>query len=117
MIGSDGRAALLEDILRPRFLIAAADPTVLNWLDAEAARRWGAIGGECVLLTDAPPPAGTAIPVEVTVARDAAGELGAWLKAHGAGAVVVRPDRYVYGVAKDARGLQRLIADVGRRLL
>ena len=40
-------------------------------------------------------------------ARDPA--LRTWLDAYGAAAVVLRPDRYVAGIASDAAGLQTLL--------
>ena len=61
-----------------------------------------------------------AAPELAAVARDAAGDwacvveardpaLRTWLDAYGAAAVVLRPDRYVAGIASDAAGLQTLL--------
>jgi 3-(3-hydroxy-phenyl)propionate hydroxylase len=37
------------------------------------------------------------------------GEAGEWLRRHGACAVLLRPDRYIYGLARDGAGLEALI--------
>jgi len=37
-----------------------------------------------------------------------------WMTRHGAAAVVARPDRYVYGVARDRDGLNRLVDALSR---
>ena len=39
-----------------------------------------------------------------------------WMAQHDAAAVVARPDRYVYGIARDAHELNRLIARLGRQV-
>jgi 3-(3-hydroxy-phenyl)propionate hydroxylase len=44
---------------------------------------------------------------DVAVVADAA--LLPWLNEHGLDAVVIRPDRYIYGVAKDAQALDKLM--------
>jgi len=44
------------------------------------------------------------------VLRDAGAAVGAWLRAHEAIAVVLRPDRYLLGAARDARGLAEISA-------
>jgi 3-(3-hydroxy-phenyl)propionate hydroxylase len=47
---------------------------------------------------------------------DADGDLAAWLTAHGAVAVLLRPDFYVYGIARDAPEVARLVAALGDAL-
>jgi len=39
-----------------------------------------------------------------------------WFERHGCTAALVRPDHYVYGVAKDAPGLAALLAELNERL-
>ena len=46
---------------------------------------------------------------EIGMARDPDGRLDAFLDAHGWSAVIVRPDYYVYGGAKDDAALLRLV--------
>jgi len=44
------------------------------------------------------------------VLSDASREISAWLADHGARALVLRPDRYLFGLARDAAELDRLSA-------
>ena len=39
-----------------------------------------------------------------------------WFERHQCAAAVVRPDHYVYGVARDEAALDRLLADVSKEL-
>jgi 3-(3-hydroxy-phenyl)propionate hydroxylase len=39
-----------------------------------------------------------------------------WMTRHGAAAVVVRPDRYVYGTAHDRDALNRMMESLGRHI-
>ena len=48
--------------------------------------------------------------------RDLDGRLTAWLREHGAHAVLVRPDFYVFGSASSPELLAELLDDLGRRL-
>ena len=41
---------------------------------------------------------------------DADGDIAAWFAAHEAIAVLLRPDFYVYGIARDAVDVARLVA-------
>jgi hypothetical protein len=43
-------------------------------------------------------------------------QLPDWFEKHGCTAAVVRPDHYVYGVARDDATLDRLLADVSKEL-
>lgn len=70
-------------------------------LPGELARRWAAVGGQAVALAPPGAPAGP---------RDVEGRLARWLSDNAAAAVVVRPDRYIYGLASDAAGVQRLVS-------
>jgi 3-(3-hydroxy-phenyl)propionate hydroxylase len=40
-----------------------------------------------------------------------------WMARNGAAAAVVRPDRYVYGVAHERDGLNQLIAGMARHII
>jgi 3-(3-hydroxy-phenyl)propionate hydroxylase len=45
------------------------------------------------------------------------GLFAAWADRYGCAAAVVRPDRYVFGLARDAIELDRLVADVYGQVL
>lgn len=102
----DGREVLMDDVLPPEFLIVASDPAMLD-LDRALAAGWSAIGGQRLLLGVE---GGGEGPVQVL--RDAEGLVAGWLGRHGATAVIVRPDRYVYGATADPSELARMVGDI-----
>lgn len=53
---------------------------------------------------------------EVRHVSETASLIADWLQSHGARAVLVRPDRYAYGVASDAAGLHALLASLDAQL-
>ena len=53
----------------------------------------------------------------ITRLSETDGRFANWMAAHGAHAVVVRPDRYVYGVATDAAQLKALVERLHMDLL
>ncbi len=111
-----GDTTLLDDLLRFRFLIATAAAEPQTWLTPESRELWRRLGAERIVI--GPPvqmdgPAGS--DVQYLVESDAL--FAEWMSHHGCAAVVVRPDRYVFGMANDAAQLNRLVAAVGRHLL
>jgi len=111
--------ALLDDLLQPRFLIATTTAAAQEWLTLESCALWRRLGGERIVI-------GTQ---EQTIAdEDVAGDdiqyfaetdslFSGWMSELDSAAVVVRPDRYVFGAASDAEELNRIIASVGRHVL
>lgn len=83
---ADGR--LLDAAIGPNFALLAT-PAVLDAV-GESTRRWCRRHG--AVMRPATDPA-----------------LADWLQRHGVAAVLLRPDRYVAGVAADAAGVDRLI--------
>jgi 3-(3-hydroxy-phenyl)propionate hydroxylase len=112
---ADGRVALLDDILPPAFLVVSGSvdaQAALSDRELEILRRLGAV--RVVLCSDADGIAADGSGVMILVAKD---ELFAnWLLETGAMAAVVRPDRYVYGVAGSAPDLARLVGELGGAL-
>jgi 3-(3-hydroxy-phenyl)propionate hydroxylase len=104
-----GGTALMDDILPPAF------PVVSRTMDAQAGlgerelallRRIGAVR----VVLRSPNDAGTAPTGQDVIALTAKDELFAnWLAETGATAALVRPDRYVYGVAGTLAELARLV--------
>jgi len=104
--------ALLDDVVAPRFLLASATADAQAWLTPPSLDLWRRIGGERVVIGSEQAAGGDGV-------RHLAerGRLFAdWLARHGGGMVVVRPDRYVYGIARDGDGLNRMLAILGEQL-
>ena len=55
--------------------------------------------------------------MDIATIADGGDAVDGWLNLHGAGAVIVRPDRYVFGTAHDAEQLCVLTSEVSRRCL
>lgn len=110
--GADQR---LEDLLPQHFLIASDDDGVLTALSPEARALWRRLGGECVVIAARFGAVEASADCRVLVERD--GLFGQWLRQHGAVAAVARPDRYVYGMARDAGALERIIEAVAAQVL
>src|SRR3954454_14521585 len=112
---ADVRIALLDDILPPAFLVVSGSMDVqaaLSDRELEILRRLGAV--RVVLRSDADGIAADRRGVMTLATKD---ELFAnWLVETGATAALVRPDRYVYGVAGSAPDLPRLVGELGRAL-
>jgi len=114
--GPAGAGRLLDDLLDFRFLIATASPDAQAWLSPAARETWRRLGGERITITQArEAPAGADGEVLQVVEDD--GLFAAWAQGHGCKAAVVRPDRYVFGVANDAHELNRLVAAVAACVL
>jgi 3-(3-hydroxy-phenyl)propionate hydroxylase len=112
---ADGRIALLDDILPPAFLVVSGSvdaQAALSDRELEILRRLGAV--RVVLCSDAVGIAADGSGVMILVAKDELFEN--WLLETGAMAAVVRPDRYVYGVAGSAPDLARLVGELGGAL-
>jgi len=109
---TSGEQCRLDDLLRPGFVLAAASPKTLKWLSDDAMEFWQRIGGELVVIaTD---------PVEecrgALIIREAEDLFALWLKASGVAAVIVRPDRYIFGGAENAAELNGLVRELANRL-
>ena len=110
---------MLDDLLQSRFLIAAATPEVQGWLTPESRALWRRLGGERIVIG---PPEQTRLwdrlaDDDIQYLAETDSLFAAWMSQLDSAAVVVRPDRYVFGTASDAAQLNRLIASVGRHVM
>jgi len=96
--------ALLDDVTGGGFTLIAAAGDPLEELDGRDRALLDALGAHVVSLD---PDCGR---------RDADGRLTGWLREHGAHAVLVRPDFYVFGSAASASDLPALIDDLRDQL-
>ncbi|ODT35195.1 MAG: hypothetical protein ABS55_09530 [Lautropia sp. SCN 70-15] len=109
----DGPWRRLDDVVGPRFLVAVCSPDVLADVlaDVDDALRaeWAALGGRWVALGAAAPAVSGG---DVLLLEERDGLLAGWLRERGAVALVARPDRYVYGVARSGESLRRLVREL-----
>jgi 3-(3-hydroxy-phenyl)propionate hydroxylase len=89
-----GRAMLLDDATGGGFVLLAASGDAFGRLSAEQRAAWQRLGGRTVVI----------------------GELAGWLAQHAAIAVLLRPDFYVYGLARQADDVGRMIEDLDAAL-
>ncbi len=99
------REQLLDGVVEPGFLLLASDPEPFQWLCPEEQATLDRINVQRVLIS----PDETAAEEHFSVA-ETEGLFANWLKANACRVVLVRPDRYVYGVASNRDGLKRLVA-------
>jgi 3-(3-hydroxy-phenyl)propionate hydroxylase len=111
-VGTEGEGALLDDVVAPNFLLATAGEEAQAWLSPSSIELWCRLSGERVVI--GPSGAGEAGGIRRFSER---GSLFAdWMARHGAAAVVARPDRYIYGIARDAGELNRMIEGLGQQI-
>ncbi len=113
-VGAEGEGALLDDVTAPGFLLVTANAAAQTWLSPQSHDMWRRIDGERLVI--APDARDGVIDGDVRVLAERGHLLADWMARHGAAAVVVRPDRYVYGIASDAAALNRQIAGLGAQL-
>lgn len=111
----NGDLARLDDLTGPRFLVMAGDAQAVGWLDPGTLLRWHQLDGLLAVIgVAAPDSGGNSNDCLHLVERDTV--FAQWLAGLGARAAVVRPDHYVYGIARDAQELNRLVGALCDRL-
>jgi 3-(3-hydroxy-phenyl)propionate hydroxylase len=113
-VGANGDAALLDDVVAPRFLLVTTGEAAQAWLGAAALDVWQRIGGERVVISR--DEMAGASREGIRRLREHGDLFADWMARNGAAAVVVRPDRYVYGVANERGGLNRLVERLARHI-
>ncbi|MFJ8248814.1 bifunctional 3-(3-hydroxy-phenyl)propionate/3-hydroxycinnamic acid hydroxylase [Streptomyces sp. NPDC094466] len=102
-----------DSVLGPGFVLLCRE-NVADALSPTARETLRLVSGRVV--TVLPADAGTDTAPGPDTVLDTDGHCLPWLDSIPAGAVLVRPDRYVFGAARDADGLTALFTDVRRRL-
>ncbi len=96
-----------DDLVGSGFLLVTGSVEALAWLDVESAEKWQRLQGAQVLVRSEAHPSLDVLPALVVTERE--GVFRKWLDELDAAVVLVRPDRYVYGAAKNADELMRLV--------
>jgi 3-(3-hydroxy-phenyl)propionate hydroxylase len=112
-VGANGDTALLDDIVAPRFLLVTTGEPAQAWLTAAARDVWQRIGGERAVISRDEMTGGNS---GIRRLREHGDLFANWMAQSSAAAVVVRPDRYVYGVAHERDGLDRLVEGLARHI-
>jgi 2-polyprenyl-6-methoxyphenol hydroxylase-like FAD-dependent oxidoreductase len=95
----DGRRGRLDDVVGRGFVLIAVNEVPQTRLTAEQLAALEAVGTRMVTLGG-------------DAALDVDGVLSAWLEEHGAAAVLIRPDYYVFGAVSSVGDLPRLVDDL-----
>jgi 3-(3-hydroxy-phenyl)propionate hydroxylase len=115
---ADGKETLLDDALfprneRPRFLLATLDDSAQNWMSPASAAIWNKLHGQHAVIASGANSSSASVPHFVE--RD--GLFASFMRQHGAAVAIVRPDRAVYALARDADSLNAAIARLGAQIL
>lgn len=97
-------AVPMDDLLGSGFLLLLREESQMGWMGAEERGALRRLGGEARAVL----PAGS-VPADPASLVEEASLLRGWLDRHGAQAVLVRPDRHAFGIARDAEGARRLV--------
>lgn len=109
----DGAIRRLDDLLKPEFAIVTATPEPMTWLSQTLLADWLRLGGERIVIgTSGVPSNGRGILTVVETDN----LFDDWMRQNAVAAVVVRPDRYVYGAAGNADEINMLIGHLLQNL-
>lgn len=107
-----GDELLMDDQFGAHFLLALSEPRAIAWINATLLTMLRELRACVVLLgptADLPSTPGFVERVE-----DVNGVFREWLNGRGAPAILVRPDRYIYGAAKSADELRDQVVQLHR---
>jgi 3-(3-hydroxy-phenyl)propionate hydroxylase len=108
----DGRIKRLDDELKSEFAIVTRTQEAMSGLSEAALSSWRKLGGERVVITAS----GESSRGEILNVVETGQLFADWMHDNGVEAVIVRPDRYVFGGAATAGQLNTLVADIVGRL-
>jgi hypothetical protein len=107
VVEHDGRTGRFDDVVGRGFVLVLAQGSPAELLGSERIAYITDVLGGVVISLEAG--------VEGRV-RDADGALTAWMRDNGVGAVLSRPDAYVFGSATEAAGAAALVDDLKRAI-
>jgi 3-(3-hydroxy-phenyl)propionate hydroxylase len=110
---ADGRVTRLDDELKSEFAIVTRTREAMSCLSETSLSSWRTLGGERIVVAASGESFnGEGILTVVETER----LFAEWMADNGVEAVIVRPDRYVFGGAATAGELNALVADLVGRL-
>ena len=111
--GANGKTPRFDDIIKPRFLLATTSSQAQSWLSPASLRLLQRLDAEQVVIAEEE---GAHLQSPIHHVIETEGLFASWARQQACDAVVVRPDRYVYGVASDASTLNALVERLHRTL-
>ncbi len=102
-----GRRCRLDDVAGPGFLLLTLGAQPQVWVGKAEAAAWAKLGGKRLVLSDDGQHCPDAVAEQGTM-------LGDWMRQRDCAALLVRPDKYVFGAASDAATLNDLMRQVAR---
>jgi 3-(3-hydroxy-phenyl)propionate hydroxylase len=111
---ADGRTLLLDDLVGDRFLLVLRERETCAWVAGTALDALTRIGAVAFALVSDEPMGHAA--GEVLEFVDVVGVLADWMGAKDCRAALVRPDKYVFGVADSRESLSLLCAELERKV-
>ncbi len=116
--GGSRELQLLDDVLGFRFLIATSNVHAQTWLTEESLALWHRLQGLRIVVGMSPqsPLRDMAVSGGLRYFEETDGLFEQWMSGMRCGAVVVRPDRYVFGAAENADQINGLVAAIGRHV-
>ncbi|MGY4254041.1 3-(3-hydroxy-phenyl)propionate hydroxylase [Bradyrhizobium sp. USDA 4516] len=109
----DGRTCRLDDLLQPEFAIVTTAAERMAWLSDASAAAWQRLSGERVVIATSGESADRG-GILTVIERDSL--FADWMRQHDSAAVIVRPDRYVFGAARNAGELSMLVGQLLQNL-
>ena len=111
--GADGRTRRHDDLLKPEFAIVTATPAAISWLSPASLSWWRQLDGERVVIATS---GESSVRDGVLQVVESERLFADWMRDNGVEAVIVRPDRYVFGGAENADQLNLLIEQLAQNL-
>lgn len=98
----------LDDVLGARFAIVATSLDLLDGLGLDLSARWKSLDGQGIVVKSVAKSIVSSVGTEF-IFEERDDLLSKWLNEREAVAVIARPDRYVYGIARSLNDLIRLV--------
>lgn len=96
-----GRSLLLDDLVGDRFLLVLRGRAASDWIGDAASEMLGRLGAIALTLV-------AGVPDQEHEFADEVGVLDQWMRAMNCAAALVRPDKYVFGVAHNRESLAEI---------
>jgi 3-(3-hydroxy-phenyl)propionate hydroxylase len=114
VIAGDNTLRRLDDVLGEHFAIVTSDDAPQGWLDAASTEAWSALsGGRVIVQTQG---GDTRSIAGVLKVREDGTLLKDWIAQFGNSAAVVRPDKYVYGIANNSDQLRAMVGSISQAM-